>query len=397
MKSKEEQTAPVGWAHGNTHGRLGKPIQSRRMMLGVGMAVLLLVAGCSAPGSGSGTNEFAQPRAGSGSGTTTPANPALASCVLSASEVQTALEPWLGPGEVAIDLDDTRTGNNQCSYTLPKGSLTLSGDGRKVLNSSSFEPSFVIHRYRYDDDSGVVHSMGIYNVDRDFGGKTPKAVFDSVSIAVRDVEKAAGTDKGVQFLWSEDGGLVTDGRSKVYVAGPGDYWYTAGIGGMKPDYSYASSLIELGKMLFTKGGSGSSSIPTTSVPPPVGSVDTSNKSADPPLDAALPALPVDGLRAKMAGTWTGAVTGDTSKYTVKATIRESGGVLTADVEYPELKCSAMWTEAFVSGSAVSVKEKLKSGKCLDNVTIGLTLNDQTISAYFVGGPGKTIQAELSRG
>ncbi len=172
MKSTEVQTAdrtaPDGLAHGNTHGRVGKPIQSRRMMLGVGMAVLLLVAGCSAPDSGSGTNEFAQHQAGSGSGTTTPANPALASCALSASEVQKALQPWLGPGEVAIDLDDIRTGNNQCSYTLPKGSLTLSGDGRKVLNGS-FEPSVVIHRYRYDDDSGVVHSMGIYNVDRDFG------------------------------------------------------------------------------------------------------------------------------------------------------------------------------------------------------------------------------------
>ncbi|MFE4197099.1 hypothetical protein ACFRJ9_14635 [Paenarthrobacter sp. NPDC056912] len=360
------------------------------------MAVLLLVAGCSSPGSGSGTNEFAQPQAGNGSGPSVPTNPALASCALAAAEVQTALEPWLGPGEVAIDLGDTRTGNNQCSYTLPKGSLTLSGDGRKVLNGS-FEPSFVIHRYRYDDDSGVVHSMGIYNVDRDFGGRTPKAVFDSVSIAVRDVEKAAGTDKGVQFLWSEDGGLVTDGRSDVYVAGPGDYWYTAGIGGMKPDYSYASSLIELGKMLFTKGGSGTSNIPTTSVPPTAGTVDTSAQGAAPALDAALPALPVDGLRAKMAGTWTGAVTGDSSKYTVKATIRESSGVLTADVEYPELKCSATWTEVLVSGSAVSVKEKLKSGKCLDNVTIGLTLNEQTISAYFVGSPGKTIQAELSRG
>ncbi|WP_416416215.1 hypothetical protein [Paenarthrobacter aromaticivorans] len=190
---------------------------------------------------------------------------------------------------------------------------------------------------------------------------------------------------------------MTDGRSDVYVAGPGDYWYTAGLGGMKADYSYASSLIELGKMLFSKGASETSRIPTSSAPPTVGTTDTSAKSADPPLDAALPAIPVEGLRAKMTGIWTGAVTGDSSKYTVKATIRESGGVLTADVEYPELKCSATWTEAFVSGSAVSVKEKLKSGKCLDNVTIGLTLNDQTISAYFVGSPGKTIQAELSRG
>ncbi|MFW0775264.1 hypothetical protein ACLRGI_19105 [Paenarthrobacter nitroguajacolicus] len=391
----DDRFGPNGGDTFSTHRRplaIRSHKYSRVALLAVAVGLVMVLVGCSMPTPvNSGSDSESQQK----NGLVVKPSPtgSVESCALSVSEVQTALEPWLGPGEVAIDLDDNRTGNNQCSYILPKGSLALDGDGRKVLNGSS-GPGFVIHRYRYDDDSGVVHGMGVYNVDREYGGKTPKELFDSVSIAVRDIEKAQGTDKGVQFLWSKDGGIVTDGRSGVYVAGPGDYWYSAGLGGMKADYSYAPSLIELGKMLFVKGGSANTEIPAASVSP-LASAEASPSSA-PALDAALPAAPVDGLRSKMSGTWTGQVIGDTSKYTIKATIREVNGVLMAEVEYPELKCSATWTEVFVSGSAVSLREKLKSGRCLDNVTVGLTLEGQSIAAFFASGSGKDIRAVLTK-
>ncbi|MGJ3191235.1 hypothetical protein [Paenarthrobacter sp. FR1] len=118
---------------------------------------------------------------------------------------------------------------------------------------------------------------------------------------------------------------------------------------------------------------------------------SANLTSSPPNGAVA-----EGLRTSIAGTWTGTVTGDSSKYSVVATLRETDGFLAAEVDYPELNCKTSWREIRASGSSVSLKEKLVSGPCADNVGIALTLDNGTISAVFAGSTARDIRAVLTR-
>ncbi|MET1087463.1 MAG: hypothetical protein ABWY04_10130 [Arthrobacter sp.] len=112
--------------------------------------------------------------------------------------------------------------------------------------------------------------------------------------------------------------------------------------------------------------------------------------------AALSSVAAAQLRKEAAGSWSGPVTGDSSVYGVKALIRETAAGLTADVEYPELRCKATWKETAVSGPAISLVESLESGRCLDNVKVTLTMNGDALQATFDGGTGEKIRAVLQR-
>ncbi|MET1087868.1 MAG: hypothetical protein ABWY04_12245 [Arthrobacter sp.] len=112
--------------------------------------------------------------------------------------------------------------------------------------------------------------------------------------------------------------------------------------------------------------------------------------------AALSSDAAAQLRKEAAGSWSGPVTGDSSAYGVNALIRETTAGLTADVEYPELRCKATWRETAVSGPAISLEESLESGRCLDNVKVTLTMHGDALQATFDGGTGEMIRAVLQR-
>lgn len=103
---------------------------------------------------------------------------------------------------------------------------------------------------------------------------------------------------------------------------------------------------------------------------------------------------VKKLRNAAVGSWVGPVTGDSSLYTVEATIRQTANGLLAEVEYPEIRCKATWKETAVSGSTISLAESLVSGRCEDNVKVTLTQDAETWKATFSSGSGEKIQSVL---
>ncbi|BCW11516.1 hypothetical protein NtRootA4_25800 [Arthrobacter sp. NtRootA4] len=79
------------------------------------------------------------------------------------------------------------------------------------------------------------------------------------------------------------------------------------------------------------------------------------------------------LRNALVGSWSGPVTGDTSSYHVEATITQNATGLVATVSYPELNCTATWTETDISAQDVDMLERVQTGqsRCADNVKIAL--------------------------
>lgn len=79
------------------------------------------------------------------------------------------------------------------------------------------------------------------------------------------------------------------------------------------------------------------------------------------------------LRSALVGSWSGPVTGDTSSYHVEATISQNASGLMATVNYPELNCTATWTETDISIQDVDMLERVQTGqsRCVDNVKLAL--------------------------
>ncbi|WP_458782295.1 hypothetical protein [Arthrobacter sp. D3-16] len=134
--------------------------------------------------------------------------------------------------------------------------------------------------------------------------------------------------------------------------------------------------------------------------------DALNRFASLPVsESTVPASPttpgagtdsdaVKKLRNAAVGSWVGPVTGDSTAYTVEASIRQTANGLSAEVDYPEIRCKAIWKETTVSGSAISLAESLVSGRCEENVKVTLTKDADTWIATFSSGSGRKIQSVL---
>lgn len=130
--------------------------------------------------------------------------------------------------------------------------------------------------------------------------------------------------------------------------------------------------------------------------PASGTSPSASVAATPTGSDGAAASSAGGVRDAAQGLWTGPVTGDSTAYNVKASIKATSEGLTADVEYPELGCTATWKETAIEGTSISLLESLESGKCLDNVKVTITKDAETWLAFFDGGTGENIQAVLRK-
>ncbi|QOT19313.1 hypothetical protein [Paenarthrobacter sp. YJN-5] len=91
------------------------------------------------------------------------------------------------------------------------------------------------------------------------------------------------------------------------------------------------------------------------------------------------------LRNALTGSWSGPVTGDNSAYHVEATISQNATGLVATVSYPELNCTATWTETGIGSQDVDMLERVQTGhsRCADNVKLSLlsVANTNVIVAF----------------
>lgn len=117
-------------------------------------------------------------------------------------------------------------------------------------------------------------------------------------------------------------------------------------------------------------------------------IDFANPS-DATSNSPSPTAAPTADRSDLVGTWTGPVKGDSSLYDVIAVITESGGALSATVEYPQLSCKATWRQLESGGSGVQMQEKLVSGDCLDNSKVRLVPGEGKLFVEFSGTPIKS--------
>lgn len=118
------------------------------------------------------------------------------------------------------------------------GRITVSPEPRDA-NSSDEMCRYLIeetgnaidmHSYRYTD--GRYSELGVYDVNRRYGGYAPAEVYSSTITAYRDVGAAEGGDYTRVAEYPDiAGGMVTDSSHDMTLAGKGPYWFNVGISG----------------------------------------------------------------------------------------------------------------------------------------------------------------------
>ena len=103
----------------------------------------------------------------------------------------------------------------------------------------------------------------------------------------------------------------------------------------------------------------------------------------------------------MVGAWHGDVEGDRNPYSLSVTISESGGLLTAVAEYPEIPCTATWQETSRTATEVFLTETVDPGsRCFDQVPVTLKLVDAGVSGtalhFSALSGGYALTAVLAR-
>lgn len=169
-------------------------------------------------------------------------------CLLSVDEVQRTLAGWLGPGQVTIDREYSF--GDRCTYQLPDGSFTQSAAGGVVVTGSD-GPSLVIDHFAYAEEH--YYEVGSYEVVREVGGTTATEVYQSASVAIRDVGAASGLGAVAQQYPDIGNGLITDNQSQFVLAGTRDHWYEGSLSGMRGDPAYNDTLIAVASLLSERG------------------------------------------------------------------------------------------------------------------------------------------------
>ena len=174
-----------------------------------------------------------------------------APCVLKAEEVQAAMAQWLPAGGVTIVTGEgSGAVAGGCDFNVPDGSFTAKGNG--MTNVSGTDHSAVRMRW-YSYASNQIVGSGTLDVDREFGGSTPAAVFGSAGIAMRDVGMAGGSADTTIRYPEIGGGAVSDGLGGFVLAGNQGYWYDVQIVGIKQDPAYNDSMVSLARTLSEQG------------------------------------------------------------------------------------------------------------------------------------------------
>jgi len=206
----------------------------------------MLCSGCAQSGTGTPAAQTQQSTSGSARTSDTPQ--AEGSSASSRSPmwptpeaVQATLKPWLGQGTVTVDWENSWEDSTEerRSYVLPPGSFGA------VVGVD--EAAVSISAYRYSDDSRF--TSGVYNVEREYGGSTPEEVYASAVVMIRDVGAATDRGEGLRKYPEVAGGMVTNERYEVIVAGNKDYWYQAMITGVPGDAAFNDALVGLGRLL----------------------------------------------------------------------------------------------------------------------------------------------------
>lgn len=175
------------------------------------------------------------------------ASPQTAACPISTAELRTALGAAIPSGIPSIDAD--YTGDNPsgygsiCTFTLPAGTFALDGstDAKQLLIETV--------PYR----ANVEKNVGVFDVERNYGGSTPAAVYESSYVAIRDTDAATSYGQPTQQYPGIGGGLVCDGLGTVVLAGTGDSWFEIRIQYGKGDPSYADPLVSVGRAIASNG------------------------------------------------------------------------------------------------------------------------------------------------
>lgn len=231
-----------------------KSVRSLLEAVAVSVGTIVLVTSCaSGPPPVAGTPAETPTAAAPVSETpaeTASAPPISAGCPLTPAELKKALGDMVGPGEIVID---TSYSGYRCSYTLPPGSLQKKGTGGTVYTGSD-AGSFVIDSHRYADNYTV--GVATKGVNTSFGGSTPAAVFASAYSAEQESAAArlgAAAAEAVVQHPEIGAGTVSDGAGGFILSGTGDYWYAATVSNTKFNPEYQSNVLEVAKLLASKG------------------------------------------------------------------------------------------------------------------------------------------------
>jgi len=158
---------------------------------------------------------------------------------------------WLPAGGVTIVTGEgSGAVAGGCDFNVPDGSFTAKGNG--MTNVSGTDHSAVRMRW-YSYASNQIVGSGTLDVDREFGGSTPAAVFGSAGIAMRDVGMAGGSADTTIRYPEIGGGAVSDGLGGFVLAGNQGYWYDVQIVGIKQDPAYNDSMVSLARTLSEQG------------------------------------------------------------------------------------------------------------------------------------------------
>lgn len=211
-----------------------------------GAALVAMLASCSGAQPQAGTPGTAPPSQGAPATKSTAASATstadqLASCVLTPAEVKESFAEWIGPGDVAISLEDTA--DFTCRYQVSEGSFNLGGAG------------IVVERTAYDDPE--LRGTKVYNVSATWGGGTPEEVFSSTTAAWKKLASADGRGAPITPHPEIGGGAVFNGETQIVVAPRADYWYSVTITAKKPNPKYEGSLVAAAKAIDKKVSSGS--------------------------------------------------------------------------------------------------------------------------------------------
>lgn len=96
------------------------------------------------------------------------------------------------------------------------------------------------------------------------------------------------------------------------------------------------------------------------------------------------------------GEWTGPINqAGVPPYTVQMNLDHNGRTVVGTVEYPDLDCSGMLSDAALDGDVLTVTEHItEDGACLTPVDLELTLRPSEIEYRFEAGGGG--EGELRR-
>lgn len=159
-----------------------------------------------------------------------------------------------------------------------------------------------------------------------------------------------------------------------------------------------AGVIPIGAVILNnKSGDGASS----SGSPDSHKTSVDNNAPAPPSSTTAPSSNLPAEPMPLTGKWSGSVSGDQTGFDVVADIRD-GPPLTGSVVYPQLNCSATWTQHGSADNGVRlVSEEVTSGPCVPSEVALAPQDDGTLhftSTYYSASQKRdlTVHAILRR-